>query len=516
MGFLARPSFKAFRLSEHTQYRILEIIPGFLVWGAFGVAVIMSLLRPLWVIGFIILFDLYWFVRAIYTLVYLLVAYQRYRQAAVINWRQRLAARPGWQSIYHVVVLPTYREPVAVVEQAFAGLACSDYPLERLLVILALEERDGQVAQAVATRIQQRYGQTFGELLVTFHPANRPGEVAGKGANITWAGRAAKERIDARGIPEEQVLVTTLDVDSVVHPQYFAYLTDVFLAHPHRLRTSYQPLPFYHNNIWQSPALTRIVATSTTFWLMTETIRPDRLFTFSSHSMPLRALVDVGFWQTDIVTEDSRIFLQCFVQYDGDYTVTPLYLPISMDTVAVPSLWRTVLNQYQQQRRWAYGVENFPYMVWNFSVNRHIPGAKKIKYIWNQLEGVFSWATAPILIFVLGWLPIKVAEAQQRTELIVQSAPDLLQTLMVLAMIGLVTAAVMSVLMLPPPPPGKSKWQLVPMVLQWLLLPVTMIIFGSIPATDAQTRLMLGKYLGFWVTEKSRTYEPRMAPTKSR
>lgn len=504
MNFSVTQSFKAFRLSEHTQYRILEIIPGFLVWTAFVAAVVLSFWVPLWVIGFIILFDLYWFVRAVYTLVYLLIAYRRYRQAAAVDWLTRLRTQPGWESIYHLVVMPMYREPLAVVEQALAGLARSQYPRQQLLVVLATEGRDGAHAQTVGQQMQVRFGSSFGQLLVTVHPDELPGEVAGKGANIAWAGRRAKELIDARQIPYERVVVTTLDVDSVVHPQYFAYLTDVYLTHPHRLRTSYQPLPFYHNNVWQSPALTRIVANSTTFWLMTETIRPDRLFTFSSHSMPFQALVEVGFWQSDIVTEDSRIFLQCFVQYDGDYTVTPLYLPISMDTVAVPSFWRTVVNQYRQQRRWAYGVENFPYMVWNFSINRHIPLGKKIKYTWNQLEGVFSWATAPILIFILGWLPIQVAEARGSADLIVQNAPDLLQLLMVLAMVGLVVAAVLSMLLLPSPPASKSRWQLVPMVLQWLLFPITMIAFGSIPATDAQTRLMLGKYLGFWVTEKSR------------
>jgi len=88
--------------------------------------------------------------------------------------------------------------------------------------------------------------------------------------------------------------------------------------------------------------------------------------------MPFKALVDVGFWQRDVVSEDSRIFLQCFLKYDGDYRVVPLYVPVSMDAVMAPTWIGSLVNLYKQQRRWAWGVEHFPYLVLNFLANRKI------------------------------------------------------------------------------------------------------------------------------------------------
>lgn len=489
-------------LDKKKVYRLLEMVPGVLVWATLIGAVVLSFLKPLWAIYIIILFDLYWLLRVTYLLVYMMVSWRRYRQTINVDWHHKAKELARFNEIYHLIFLPTYREPYEVVAKSIESLVQLKYPLDKFIVILAGEERDQTNFFTIADKIKKQYAHCFGHFLVTLHPADITGEMAGKGANIHWAGHQAKKLIDKLNLPYENIIVSTFDVDSCAHPDYFAYLTYTFLTVPDPLHTSYQPVAIYNNNIWESPAINRIVANSTTFWLFTDLARPERLFTFSSHSMPFRALVDVGFWQNDIVTEDSRIFLQCFIRYNGNYRVTPMYLPISMDTVYAGSLWRSIVNQYKQQRRWAYGVENFPYMAWHFWRSRTIPFTRKIRYLWNQLEGVYSWATAPLIIFILGRLPLMTADIQDKSTLLAHNAPLALKWLMTLAMIGLVFSAILSTTMLPPKPAHISRFKYIPMIIQWILFPATMIIFGAIPATDAQTRLMLGKYLGFWVTEK--------------
>ncbi|MBI5465802.1 MAG: glycosyltransferase family 2 protein [Candidatus Kerfeldbacteria bacterium] len=489
-------------------YRFFEMIPGFLVWATLLGSVALSILNPLWAIYFIIAFDLYWLLRVAYLLIYLWLSWRRYRETVAQDWLNQVQTLPRWRDIHHLIFLPTYGEPLDVLRGSLNSLAKVRYPLERFIVVLAGEERDRANFLKNAEVIQSEFGHRFGHFLITLHPQDIIGEIAGKGANINWAGHRAKELIDKLQLPYENIIVSSFDVDSCAHPDYFAYLTYVYLTQPDPLHSSYQPVAVYNNNIWNSPAVSRVVANSTTFWLLTDLARPERLFTFSSHSMPFKALVDVGFWQNDIVTEDSRIFLQCFVRYNGNYRVTPLYLPISMDTVYAGSLWRSFVNQYKQQRRWAYGVENFPYMAWHFWKSGAIPFTKKFRYLWNQLEGVYSWATAPLIIFILGRLPMELANDNVKSTMIAHNSPQALKWLMTMAMVGLLFSAILSTVLLPPKPREHHWVKYGAMLLQWLLFPFCMIIFGAIPATDAQTRLMLGKYLGFWVTEKQREPKP--------
>jgi hypothetical protein len=123
------------------------------------------------------------------------------------------------------------------------------------------------------------------------------------------------------------------------------------------------------------------------------------------------------------------------------------------------------------------------------------------------IEGFHSWATNSLIIFFLGWLPLYIGGETFNTDLLSYNLPRFTRNLMILAMLGLVSSAVMSILLLPPRPPQYGRWRYLLMVLQWPLMLITIIFFGSFPGLEAQTRLMLGKYMGFWVTEKARKTE---------
>jgi hypothetical protein len=496
-------------MNNSFKLRILEIIPGFLVWATFIGVIVLSFVKPLWAIYFIIAFDLYWLLRIMYMLIYLLSSWYRFNHDAKIDWFAKLKTLDkNYQDYHHLIFLPTYTEPYQVVEKPFLALCSSNYDLKKFIVVLAGEERDQENFLKIAEQIKQKFSSNFFDFLITVHPKGLPDEIPGKGSNTHYAGLEAQKRIDQLGLDYGKVIVSNFDIDTCVHPQYFAYLTYRYLTHPNPTHASYQPIAIYNNNVWESNPIVRVVASSTTFWLFTDLSRPERLFTFSSHSMSFRALVDVGFWDKTIVTEDSRIFLQGLVRYDGDYETIPMYIPVYMNTVDIGDFWRSLKNQYKQMRRWAWGVEHFPWMVRQFwfkdGAGRKVPFLKKIYYIWNQTEGVYSWATAPIVIFLAGHLPLWLAAQYDRETALFQNAPHILALLMRVSMVGLIVIAFLYTVMLPAKPKHFHWHNYVIMILQWVMVPVTLILFGSIPAADAQTRLMLGgKFrLGFWVTEK--------------
>lgn len=488
---------------ERRLYRAFEILPGFLAWVTLLGVIFLSWLIPVFVALFIITFDIYWLLKTIYLSLHLRSGYKKMRIQMKKNWLAKVKKIDYWQEVYHLIILPMYKESYQVVESSILSIVKSDYPKDKMILVLATEERAGQDAAQIAEKIKQKFSDYFYQFSITVHPDGIAGEQAGKGANATWAARQVKkEIIDPLKISYEKVICSCFDIDTRVYPKYFSVLTYRFLTAEKPTRSGYQPIPVYNNNIWQAPAISRVVATSGTFWQMMQQMRPERLSTFSSQSLSFKALVEVDFWPVNMVSEDSRIFWQNFLYYDGDYRVVPLYYPVSMDANLAPGFLKTALNIYKQQRRWGWGVENIPFLFFGFWKNKKIALKTKFHWVWIQLEGFWSWATNALLIFLLGWMPLFLGGEQFNITLLSYNLPRITRTLMTLAMIGLVGSAIYSTLLLSRKPQKYGFLKYLGMIVQWILVPFTILIFGAIPGLEAQTRLMIGKYMGFWVTPK--------------
>lgn len=499
-------------------YRALEIMPGFFVWTTFLSVFYFAYFKPLWLSIFVLTFAFFWLLKSLYLAIHTKSAYKKTVRYEKINWMYRLKKLPknsyqapisNWQDIWQLIILPMYNESYKIISASFEALLASDWPNEKMIIVLGTEEVAGGKGLQTAEKIKENYGDKFFKFLITKHPKNIKGELSGKGSNEAWAIKCAKEEIiDKLNLPEKSILVSSFDVDTVVYPRYFSCLTYHFLTTKNPYRASYQPVPYFINNIWQAPAISRVSAFSSTFWHTMNQERPEKHLTFSSHSMTYKALKEVGFWQTNVVSEDSRIFWQCFLYYNGDYKVVSLYYPLAMDANVARSFWRTMRNVYKQQRRWAYGAGDIPYFLYGYWQKRKEIEFKAIfRYAFYTMEGFYSWATHALLLFILGWLPILFGGYVFNATLFSYNLIRVVRVLLTIAIVGLFTSAYLSIILLPPRPPSYGKRKYIIMVLQWFLVPVTLIAFGSFPAIEAQTRLMFGKYMGFWVTEKHRKSE---------
>lgn len=509
LPYAQRPDFQVGRAPElsgrdRRLYRLLEIIPGLASWLTLIGVVLASIYAPFFAAYFIIAFAMYWLLKTAFLSWHLRYNWKRLRHHMKVDWANMID-RFSYEHMHHVVILPFYNEPEDIIDATLQSLAAVKYDKQSIIVVLAAEERAGQEAQDIARTMKEKWGSEFGTFLITTHPGDIAGEVAGKGSNAAWAAEEVRTKIlDPHGLRYNHTLVSIFDIDTIVYPEYFNCLIWHFMTAEEPLKTSFQPVPVFNNNIWDAPAPARVVAISSTFWEMIQQERPERMATFSSHSVSFQALYEVGYWQRNMVSEDSRIYWNLLLANNGQYNVVPLSYPVSMDANAAPTLWGTIKNIYKQHRRWTYGVENFSYIIYHFTKNKDIPFRQKFKIGFQQAEGYWSLVTNPIMLFILGWAPIFLGSQEFHQTVLSYNMPIMVRDLLFLAMFGLVISSIISLSMIPPRPEGKSRLRYIVMALQWILVPATMIIFSAIPGLDSQTRLMFGRYMGFWVTPKTR------------
>lgn len=533
--------------NEKKLKRILEIIPGSCAWAILLSPVVLSIFLPRYLAYFMIAFDFYWLSNAVLMGIYLLSSFFHMRRDSKIDWFERCKRlddldayicdlseglkkkrfldkkrsseelrelldlketkenyRKSWEDIYHVVMLPNFRDEYKILQSGVKSLLNANFPTDKTIVIIGLEEREaGNEKIERAEKVIKEFKKDFYDIFYTVHPDGIVGELKGKSANTKWMGRRLKEYIDKKKIDYEDVLVSVFDGDTRVSKEYVGCMVYKYLVNTERTKRSYQPIPLFNNNIWEVSFFTRVVSSGSSFWQMIESCRPYRLINFSSQASSMKTLVDIDFQDETIVSEDSRQFYRVFFKYKGNHKAVPLFTPVYMDAVSGNGIIETAKNQYMQIRRWAWGMENFPYLVMESIKHKEIPWWPKLVLIMRLFKSTVEWSTASLLIAFAGWMPL-IINPEFRDSVIGYNLPVIASNLLTITWVGILISASIGLLLLPPRPKNFGKLRTVSMALQWVLSPITGLIFGAIPAIDAQTRMILsGKFrLGFWVTPK--------------
>ena len=534
--------------------RFLEILPGASSWTVLLGLIFLSIFFPFGAAILIVAFYLSWIMRLLYSTIFLVLSYLQLniesktdwmRRIQGIdnlpiylketrskkwgrNWRQRISQKihldqldillagkmppPKSKEIYHLVIFPIIKEGRDILEPAIEAISRQHFHLKQIVIVFALEERALSPVQNAVRELEEKYKNIFFDCFTVVHPAVVPGEARVKGANATCAAKRAAAFFQDKQIPFENVVISCFDADTVVSPHYFACLTYHFMVCPDRQRASFQPIPVYHNNIWHVPGFARVVETGSSFYLLIETTNPEKLVTFSSHSMSFKALVDVDYWPVDMISDDSAIFWKAYIHYDGQYQVVPMYVTLSMDIACGNNWWQTVKSVYKQKQRWAWGVENFPIVVRAFLKSKKIPLYEKLRLSFKLFEGHLSWATSGFILSIIGWLPVIFAHREFATSVVYYNVPDIANTIFALGFISICITIALSLSLLPKTK-IRYRWLIkLGHAFEWMMVPFILVFFSALPALHAQTRLMLGKYLEFWVTDKHRTKnkkEPR-------
>lgn len=483
--------------------RFLEILPGFFSWSLILFPFWGSFVVPEFVAYYVIAFSVYWLYRSLSMAFLTIVAHFKLQASVAFDWLADLKVQypHTWNTIHHIIVIPTYKEPQSTLERTLSALSTQTYPLKNLHIMLSFEEREGIEAHHKAAALIKQYGSVFGNLWTTHHP-DIAGEVKGKSSNTAWGARQAKKQlVDTQGLSLEKITITSEDADALFHPSYFAALTFYFLSDEQPFNVIWQGAIAFYNNIWRVPSPVRVLASLFSVTQMYILARQDRLINFSTYSTSLHHIVSIGYWDTDVIPEDYRLFFKSYFAKKGNFEVKPIFLPILADAAESHTFWETMKNQYEQLKRWAWGVSDDAYIIKQYLVTPGVPFWDKSVRVLKVIEDHFLWPVNWFAITVSAFLPPLLNPIFNRT-ILGKTLPQVTSTLLTLSLVSLVVIFVVDALNRPPRPNKFNPLSYILQPLEFLLFPVVGFFFSALPGLDAHTRLMLGKYIEYKVTEK--------------
>lgn len=480
--------------------RGLELTIGSVTWIIILSPIWGSFLAPVFTAYFILFFDMFWFYKSFMLVRTSYVASKKIRQAEKVDWLSKAENFDNIHKLHHFLIMPNYQESVEKISHTLENLTKQTFPLKQLHIVLAMElrEKDGKKR---ADSLIKKYQGKFGSVIATYHP-DIDGEVKGKSSNEAYAGKEVHRQYFENGKYDiDYATVSSVDADSMFDRQYFSYLSYKFLSDPLRYNKFWQSAVVFYNNIWDVPSATRIVSFFGSLGRTSLLVQGDRLITQSTYSLSFKLLRDIGFWDTDVIPEDYRIFFKAFYRMKGNIWVEPIFLKTSMDAALAKGYVRSLKNKYHQERRWSWGVSDDPLFIQWWLTVPNVPFWRKTVILYHVLLDHLLWPVYWFVITVAANIMPLINPSFSRTALghTLPSLAGSILTLTVLAIFGLIYIDYKN------RPENKNlplrRKLLFP--LEFLLMPLIGFFFSALPALISHTYLITGKRLEYKVTEKA-------------
>ena len=479
--------------------RGLELLPGFVSWTLILFPIWGSILMPYIVAYFILFFDVYWFFKSFSLAINAYAASKKIKNAEQTNWLAKLKKLSDYKRVRHVVIIPNYKENLNKLRQTVRSIASQTLPTKQIYVVLGMEEREEDGTRK-AQAIIKEFKNTFGDVFATYHP-DMAAEVKGKSSNESYASKKAYcKLIKTRIININFATVSSVDADSVFDKQYFSYLSYAFLTDNKRYNKFWQSANVNHNNFWTVPAPIRIIAFFGSLWRTALLVQKDRLISNSTYSLSFSLLKKIGFWDTDVIPEDYRVFFKAFYKLQGKVWIEPIFLKTSMDAPLSSNYLKSLKNKYQQERRWSWGTsDDHLYIKWWLTVP-NVPFMRKTIMLYNVLLDHFLWPVNWFIITIAANIIAFTNPVFQRTTL-GYSLPGLAGFILTSCLIALLAMVIID-FRNRPKNPSVSKFKEFLFPFQLILLPIVGFFLSTLPALISHTQLIRGKRLEYKVTEK--------------
>jgi hypothetical protein len=410
------------------------------------------------------------------------------------------------KDLVHWVILPMYNESADIIKETLSNLQKSQYDLSRIAVTIAWEERKKEHFLSVIDEVLPLYQSVFWYIDYNIHPKDLPGEMVGKGGNITHAAKQIYAKILSHfNCSPDKVMVTTLDADTNVSAQYFAMMSYTYLTQPDRKHKSYQPMIFFFNNFWDVPFFSKMVSMGNSFRVMFNAVKKYGTRNFSTHMQPLDALIELDFWSVQTIVEDGHQFRRSYFWFKGRYECIPVYTTVYQDANNNENIFKTALAQYSQMRRRSHGAEDIPYALCMRIDQKKELSFWRTLYEWGRLlEWILLWSTLHlVLLGGIGFSLVKDVEINTYISLgafvgICMKFSYIIMTIVICMQLFFCPWHKLTKI-------GIIKELLWFMVLYIPLIGFILVIFSGAPAFHTQFALMINKPMKkFNVTDKVR------------